>query len=230
MSLFAIADLHLSFGANKSMEIFPGWENYTERIEKNWRKVVKPEDTVVIAGDVSWAMSLKELPPDFDFLQSLPGKKLIIKGNHDYWWDTMSKMSKFATNGGYDNISFIHNNAKMVSGVGVCGTRGWFNDGSEDRKILLREVGRLETSIAIAEKAGVEPVVFLHYPPICAGYYCSEIMDVLKSHGVRRCYYGHLHGRATTTAIEGEHEGIIFRLISCDRTDFAPAIVENDVD
>jgi predicted phosphohydrolase len=230
MSLFAIADLHLSFGANKPMDIFPGWDNYTEKIEKNWRKVVKPEDTVVIAGDVSWAMSLNELSSDFDFLQSLPGHKLIIKGNHDYWWDTMSKMVKFVTNGDYDSISFIHNSAKIVGGVGVCGTRGWFNDGSEDKKILMREVGRLETSIGKAEKAGVTPVVFLHYPPICGGYYCDEIMDVLKRHGVSRCYYGHLHGRATETAIEGTHEGIIFRLISCDHTAFAPVIVENYID
>ncbi len=226
MSLFAIADLHLSFGANKSMEVFPGWENYTQKIENNWRNIVKQEDTVVIAGDVSWAMSLKEIYSDFDFLQSLPGHKLIIKGNHDYWWDTMSKMNNFLVSGNYDSISIIHNNAKIIGNVGVCGTRGWFNDGSEDKKILLREVGRLETSITAAEHAGVEPVVFLHYPPICGGYFCNEIMDVLKKYSIRRCYYGHLHGTAKDSAVEGEREGIIFRLISCDHISFTPVIVE----
>lgn len=227
MVLFAIADLHLSFGADKPMDVFEGWENYIDKIKSNWNKIVKPEDTVVIAGDISWSMSLRGLVPDFEFLQSLPGKKLIIKGNHDYWWETMSKMRKFVEAGGFDTIKFIHNNTEVVDNIGVCGTRGWFYDQSEDNKIMFREVGRLETSIAAAEKAGVEPVVFLHYPPVCPGYECNEIMDVLKKHNIKRCYYGHLHGKAASKAFEGEHEGIIFRLISCDHLGFVPAVIAN---
>lgn len=230
MSLFAIADLHLSLGADKPMDIFKGWENYTEKIENNWRKVVSENDTVVIAGDVSWSMSLSNLSADFKFIQALPGRKLIIKGNHDYWWDTMTKMKNYIKNSGFNTIEIIHNSAEKVDGVdgiAVCGTRGWFYDAAGDKKILMREAARLETSISIAEKAGLEPVVFLHYPPFCVGYCCTEIMEVLKAHNVRRCYFGHLHGRAAATAFEGEHEGILFRLISCDHTGFAPIIVQN---
>jgi uncharacterized protein len=229
MSLFAIADLHLSFGSNKSMDVFKGWEYYTERIESNWRNIVGEDDTVVIAGDVSWAMSFAGLSPDFKFLNALPGKKFIIKGNHDYWWDTMTKMKRFLKSSGFDTIGIIHNSAERVEGVdsvAVCGTRGWFYDADGDKKILTREACRLETSISIAESAGLEPVVFLHYPPFCAGYRCNEIMEVLENHSVRRCYFGHLHGRAAATAFEGEYDGIEFRLVSCDHTDFTPVIVE----
>lgn len=228
MALFAIADLHLSFGTDKPMDVFEGWENYIEKIKNNWNMIVKPEDTVVIAGDVSWAMSLSGLIPDFNFLQSMPGKKLILKGNHDFWWETMSKMKKFIEANGFDTIKIIHNNAETVGGIGVCGTRGWFNDGSEDKKIMFREVGRLEMSVAAAEKENVEPVVFLHYPPVCPNYVCNEIMEVLKKHNIKRCYYGHLHGKAASRAFEGEYEGIVFRLISCDHLGFAPAVVANN--
>jgi uncharacterized protein len=229
MSLFAIADLHLSLGTDKPMDVFKGWENYTEKIESNWRKVVDEGDTVVIAGDVSWSMSLDNLTADFQFINSLPGKKLIIKGNHDYWWDTMTKMKWFIKKNGFGTIDIIHNSAEKVDGVdkiAVCGTRGWFYDAAGDKKILNREAGRLETSIKIAEIAGLEPVVFLHYPPICTGYRCDEIMDVLKAHNIRRCYFGHLHGRAAATAFEGDYEGTAFRLISCDHTGFAPVIIQ----
>lgn len=227
MALFAIADLHLSFGVNKPMDVFPGWENYTERIEKNWRATVTPRDSVVIAGDVSWAMSLEELVPDFRFLESLPGKKLIIKGNHDYWWSTIAKMNRFLNREGFSTISFIHNNASIVEGVGVCGSRGWFNGSGNDCKILLRETGRLETSIAAAEREGMEPVVFLHYPPLHTNAICTEITDVLLRHKVQRCFYGHLHGRAAAGAFEGKWNGIRFRLIACDHTGFTPVPVEN---
>lgn len=226
MPLFAIADLHLSFGADKPMDVFRGWENYTNRIEENWRACVSPEDTVVIGGDVSWAMSLGAVAPDFRFLQSLPGRKLIVKGNHDYWWDTVTKMNRFLGQQGFSSIAFIHNSAQAAEGVGICGSRGWYNDGSEDRKILLREAGRLETSVSAAEKLGVEPVVFLHYPPFFGGAECPEIMGVLRRHGIRRCYYGHLHGRAAAGAVEGMWNGIRFRLIACDHTGFAPVRVE----
>lgn len=222
MALFAIADLHLSLNDNKSMDVFRGWENYVEKIEKNWRLLVKPDDTVVIAGDVSWAMSLSGLVKDFTFIEALPGRKLIIKGNHDYWWETMSKMNTFLECNNFLSIKFIHNSAEPCGNVCVCGTRGWFFDGGEDKKILLREAGRLETSIAAAEKSGLEPVVFLHYPPVCCGNACGEIVDVMKRHNIKRCYYGHLHGHATANATQGEFNGITYRLISSDYLKFVP--------
>lgn len=229
MSLFAIADLHLSLGSDKPMDIFSGWENYTEKIKENWLKLVKPTDTVVIAGDVSWSMSLENARNDFDFINNLPGKKLIIKGNHDYWWETAKKMNKFFTENGYDTIKIIHNSMEKVDDIGnyaVCGTRGWFVDESADKKVLNREVGRLDTSITLAEKAGLEPLVFLHYPPVTSSYRCEEIYDVLKAHNIKRVYFGHLHGKAAENALEGEYDGMILRLISCDHTGFSPVIIE----
>ena len=229
MSLFAIADLHLSLGADKPMDVFPGWENYVEKIKKNWCAVVGDGDTVVIAGDVSWAMSLQGTREDFGFLNTLPGKKLIVKGNHDFWWDTATKMKNHFALCGYNTIEIVHNSAHRVyglEGIAVCGTRGWFYDAGGDKKILLREAGRLETSINLAEKAGLEPIVFLHYPPVFAAYRCDEIMDILVRHQVKRCYFGHLHGKAAVSAFEGDCEGMSFRLISCDHTDFYPVIVE----
>jgi Predicted phosphohydrolase len=231
MSLFAIADLHLSLGADKPMDVFRGWENYVEKIDKNWRAVVGPGDTVVIAGDVSWAMSLQGIGADFSFLNALPGKKLIVKGNHDFWWDTATKMKNHFAANGFDTIGIVHNSAHAVDGLeglAVCGTRGWFYDEGGDKKILLREAGRLETSIRLAEKSGLEPVVFLHYPPVFSGYRCTEIMDILVKHQIKRCYYGHLHGKAASAAFEGECEGITFRLISCDHTGFRPVLVEKN--
>lgn len=225
MSLFAIADLHLSFGADKPMDVFKGWENHTEKIQSNWRKVVDEDDTVVIAGDISWSMSLQSAAPDFEFINSLPGKKLIIKGNHDYWWDTLSKINRFLSENGFNTVKIIHNSAERYGNYAVCGTRGWFFDAEGNRKILLREAGRLEMSLKAAEKDGLEPLVFLHYPPVCNGYRCSEIIDVLKAHNVKYCYFGHLHGRAAQTAFEGNFEGINFRLISCDHIGFAPVII-----
>lgn len=229
MALFAIADLHLSLGADKPMDIFPGWDNYIEKIEKNWRAVIKPTDTVVVAGDISWSMSLENAKKDFEFINNLPGKKLIIKGNHDYWWETMKKMNKFIAENGYNTIRILHNAAAAIDDVknfAVCGTRGWFYDESTDNKVLMREVRRLETSIKEAEKLLLEPIVFLHYPPACNGYCCDEIFNVLKEHKIKRCYFGHLHGKAAETALEGDYNGVMLRLISCDHTNFSPIIVE----
>ncbi|HEX2939074.1 MAG TPA: metallophosphoesterase, partial [Ruminiclostridium sp.] len=199
--------------------------NYIEKIENNWRKIINENDTVVIAGDISWSMSLSTLIPDFEFLDSLPGKKLIIKGNHDFWWDTMTKMNNFLETNGFHSIKIIHNNAELFDNYAVCGTRGWFYDAQGSKKIMLREAQRLETSIESAEKAFLEPLVFLHYPPVCVGYCCDEILDVLKTHNIKNCYFGHLHGRAAVNAFEGEYAGICFRLISCDHTNFAPVII-----
>ncbi len=228
MSLFAIGDLHLSFGSAKPMDIFSGWENYEKRLEKNWRALVKAGDTVVIAGDLSWAMGLDGALKDFSFLHSLPGEKLLIKGNHDYWWSTKKKMESFFEENGFDTIKIIHNNAFKAGGVAVCGTRGWLleEDGDGDRKLLLREAGRLKASIEAAKKLGGEPVVFLHYPPLSELAVSGELMTILKDEQVKRCYYGHLHAQATRKAVTGERGGITFSLVSSDYIGFCPKLVE----
>ncbi|HHZ05754.1 MAG TPA: serine/threonine protein phosphatase [Clostridiales bacterium] len=228
MSLFAIADLHLSLGTNKPMDVFNGWNDYVSRLEQNWRAVVTENDTVVIAGDISWAMKLEETFKDFTFLESLPGKKLLLKGNHDYWWVTRKKIEDYLAANSFNSISLVFNSAKAVEQYAVCGTRGWFYEiiSEEDKKILNREVGRLETSIKAALLLNKEPVVFLHYPPIYGDNQCTEILDILKKYNIKKCYYGHIHGgNAAKKAITGEYYGINFSLISCDYTGFVPLLV-----
>lgn len=228
MSLFAIADLHLSLGCDKPMDVFVGWQDYTSKLEKNWRAIVKDEDTVVIAGDISWAMKLEETAKDFKFIHSLPGNKLIIKGNHDYWWSTKKKIDGYLQSNNFDTIQIIHNNAVLVGDVAVCGTRGWLynSETSEDIKIVNREAGRLNASIDDAERQGGEPIVFLHYPPVYDESECVEILDVLKKRGIRQCYFGHIHGsQAAKRAITGEYDGIKMHLISCDHAGFTPVLV-----
>lgn len=227
MSLYAIADLHLSLGAKKPMDIFAGWKNYVEKLETSWRACVRPEDIVAIPGDISWAMALEETVRDFTFLQALPGRKVLMKGNHDYWWSTMAKMRAFLEANGFDTLSFVHNSAFDVGdGRAVCGTRGWFYDSKGDKKVLLREAGRLHASLCEAERMGLAPVVFLHYPPVYHDFYCKEITDVLAAHGVSRCYYGHLHGRARRFAVQGVSGGVNYRLISADHLRFEPLLIE----
>lgn len=227
MSLFAIADTHLSLDADKSMEVFPGWQNYVARLETNWRAVVGETDTVVIAGDVSWGMSLAGALKDFQFLNALPGRKLLFKGNHDYWWSTRRKMDLFFQEHGLHTLRVVHNDACLADGFAVCGTRGWFFDAEEDadRKVVLREAGRLRASIQAAKALGGEPVVFLHYPPLTQSARCEEIMQVLLEEGIRHCFYGHLHGPATRAAATGEREGVAFSLISADYRGFCPQLV-----
>lgn len=228
MSLFAIADTHLSLSDNKPMDIFGGWQDYVNRLEKNWRKLITDEDTVVIAGDISWAMSIEGAKEDFRFLNSLPGKKLIFKGNHDYWWCTMKKMEEFLLSNGFDTIKILHNNAVRIGDFAVCGSRGWFFDAEcdPDNKIILREAGRIRRSIESAKALGGEPLVFLHYPPLNSSMVCSEIFSVLKEEGIKRCYYGHLHGPALKGAFTGEKDGVKFSLISGDFLGFCPLLVE----
>lgn len=228
MALYAIADLHLSLGEDKPMDVFAGWDNYAKRLRENWNRLVTADDTVVIAGDISWAMKLGETYTDFKFIHDLNGKKLLLKGNHDYWWGTKSKIDAFLAENGLDSIRILFNNAYTVGEYAVCGTRGWFleNDTPEDIKVLNREVGRLKMSLDAAVKTGLEPVVFLHYPPYYRGIECAEITDVLTSYGIKKCYYGHIHGKRNfRLAFEGEYKGINFRLISCDRVGFMPVLV-----
>lgn len=227
MSLFAIADLHLSLNSNKSMEVFEGWKDYVRRIETNWNHLVGENDTVVIAGDLSWAMTMEEGLADFQFVHTLPGKKIIIKGNHDYWWGTKKKMDAFLARHGLTSITILHNDAYEMDSLCVCGSRGWFfEEGEEDdKKVLLREAQRLRVSLEAASKTGKEPVAFLHYPPLTQDARCQEILSVLKEFPVRRCYYGHIHGEHGRYAFKGEWQGIAFRLISCDYTGFTPVLV-----
>ncbi len=228
MSLFAIADLHLSLGEDKPMDVFAGWNDYVDRLKENWQKLVAEDDTVVIAGDISWAMKLEQTYIDFKFIDDLPGKKLFLKGNHDYWWGTKNKMDQFLQTSQLSTISILFNNAYSCGEYAVCGTRGWFleNDTPEDIKVLNREVGRLKMSIEQALPTGLEPVVFLHYPPYYRGIECTEIMDVLLEYGIRKCYYGHIHGKKNfRLAFEGEYKGINFRLVSCDKIGFMPVLV-----
>ena len=228
MSLFAIADTHLSLGTDKPMDIFKGWSGYVDKLRENWESTVSDSDTVVIAGDISWGMSLEGALDDFRFIDSLPGQKIILKGNHDYWWTTMRKMETFLSENKMNKIRFIHNNTITVGDIAVCGSRGWFFDAEEsaDNKVLLREAGRLRTSINLAKETGLEPVVFLHYPPITQNMVCEEIYNVLLETGIKRCYYGHLHGPSMTRSINSVRDGIEFALISCDFLAFAPKLVE----
>lgn len=225
MSLFAIADTHLSLGTNKPMDSFPGWNDYVARLGNNWNSIVKEEDTVVIAGDISWAMNFDELYEDFSFLNDLNGKKIIVKGNHDYWWNTLSKMNKFIVENNFDSINILQNNSYNVDGISVCGSRGWMFESSEehDEKILSREVGRIKMSLDSA--VNENRILFLHYPPITTNSSCNEILDTLKKYGIKKCFYGHLHGMATKYAFEGEYDGIDFKLISADRLSFVPKLI-----
>ena len=222
MAVFAIGDTHLSLGASKPMDIFPGWDNYVERLSGAWRRVVGERDTVVLAGDVSWGISLEQAREDFAWLDALPGRKLLLKGNHDYWWTTVKKMSAFFEANGFRSFDFLHNNCHIVDGTALCGTRSWLFDAGEehDEKMMNREKGRL---IASLEAAGDVPkIVFLHYPPLCAGARAEEIIEILHRYGVRRCFYGHLHGAAIRRAVQGNVDGIEYRLISADAVDFCP--------
>lgn len=225
MALFVMGDLHLSLSSDKSMDIFGGWENYVERIKENWNREVSPEDTVVVPGDISWAMSLKEAVADFRYIHELPGRKIILKGNHDYWWTTAAKMNNFLAENGFDSIFILHNNHYAYENYGICGTRGWINDDSEpaDAKVLAREAQRLETSIASAESAGLEPLVFLHYPPLYGNEYNPDLLEVMYRHNIKRCWYGHIHGRkGHQNAVNGERDGIVFQLVSADYVQFCP--------
>lgn len=231
MSLFVIADLHLSFGCNKPMDVFPGWKDYTQRLEQNWRSVVKESDTVVIAGDISWAMKLEETEQDFAFIHNLPGEKILMKGNHDYWWSTKSKIDRFLQEKGFTSMKVLHNNAYIVEDTAICGTRGWLynSETEEDIKIVNREVGRLTASLddAARQDTHAQPIVFLHYPPVYGNMACAGILDVLETRHIEQCYFGHIHGnQASKKAVRGNYHGIKMHLISCDYVNFMPILVK----
>lgn len=229
MALFVIADTHLSLSADKPMDIFSGWDNYMERLEKNWRALVSEEDTVVIPGDVSWAMSLENCYKDFEFLQNLPGKKILMKGNHDYWWTTKAKMDRYLAENGFDKLQILSNNSFEYENIVICGTRGWILEQGQqqDQKIIAREAGRLTMSLQDAEKRfpGKEKLVFLHYPPVYGTETNDSILQVLKDFGIKRCWYGHIHSGGCRFALNGEYDGVQYRLISADYLKFTPQII-----
>lgn len=220
MALFAISDLHLSLGCDKPMDIFgENWENYEQKLKEKWECIVKNEDTVIINGDNSWATYIQNATEDFAFINSLPGKKLLSKGNHDYWWTTMKKQVDFCRENNFDTINFLHNNHYMYESVAICGTRGWIittND-DEDKKIYNRELERLELSIKSSISSNPKQIlVALHYPPD------AKFKGILKKHMVSRCIYGHLHGYAHKNVINNTIEGIKYDLVSCDFLNFNP--------
>ena len=223
MAIYTIGDLHLSLGCEKPMDIFPGWQGYMEKLERHWNTLVRPEDTVVLAGDTSWAMKLEDAVADFSFLQRLPGQKLLLKGNHDYWWTTVKKMERFLQENGFDSLHILHNNSILVEGLAVCGTRSWMFDVGEahDEKVMNRELGRLRASLDAAQE-GAERVAFLHYPPVYPNANAQQVIDLLKEYNVKRCFYGHLHGNAIRFAVQGMVDGIEYRLISADALAFFP--------
>lgn len=223
MAIYTIGDLHLSLGCGKPMDIFPGWQGYMEKLEHHWNTLVRPEDTVVLAGDTSWAMKLEDTAADFSFLQRLPGQKLLLKGNHDYWWTTVKKMERFLQENGFDSLHILHNNSILAEGLAVCGTRSWMFDVGEphDEKVMNRELGRLRASLEAAPE-GAERVAFLHYPPVYPNANAQQVIDLLKEYDVKRCFYGHLHGNAIRFAVQGTVDGIEYRLISADALAFCP--------
>ena len=224
MALYAIGDLHLSLSADKPMDVFGSkWENYVERIAAAF-SALHDDDVIVLAGDTSWGISLDEALADFKFLDALPGKKLLLKGNHDYWWGTAAKMKKFFADHGITTFDILHNNCFFYGDYAICGTRGWFYEeeaeGTHTSKMLNREALRLEASLAAA---GGRPILcFLHYPPIYQGYQCPEMLDLLDRYGVERCYYGHLHGPTHVRAFEGRRNSTEYALISADYLQFIP--------
>lgn len=229
MSIFTIADLHLALGIDKPMDVFGGrWSNYMEKLKDNWVSNVSEKDTVIIPGDVSWATYIDSAYEDFRFIEDLPGKKVISKGNHDYWWTTSSKLNKYLTENNFSTISFMHNNAFVLEGVGVCGTRGWKGPGEDDfkkddEKIYKREIERLELSVKAALKLDVSRLlVFMHYPPVTVKSPMTGFIDIMKKYEIKECYYGHLHGEGIKGAIEGEYEGINLKLVSADYLNFIP--------
>ena len=227
MALYAIGDLHLCLGAAKPMDIFGGaWVGYMDKLEQGLSCITE-NDTTVLLGDLSWAIGLQEAKADFAWIDRIPGRKIILKGNHDYWWSTAAKFYKFCEENGFSNQFILNNNFYEYEGYAICGTRGWFfeeeRSGKHDEKVFKRELIRLETSLKAA--GDMPKIVFLHYPPKYKGYECPEILELLSKYDVRRCFYGHLHGGSHGLAMEGVWDGVDFRLVSADKLNFKPYTV-----
>jgi len=236
MSLFVLSDLHLSLGIDKPMDVFGTlWHDYMNRISENWKNLVTDDDLVIIGGDISWATYLDEAKPDFEFLNSLPGKKLIIKGNHDYWWESITKLNNFMAANSFDTIEFLHNTFCLYKNFLISGTRFWTMPGSDgfnsdDQKIYDREISRLCLSLEAAQtfenknpQTKYQKIVCLHYPPVLQNGTADEnVLSLLKKYGVKICLYGHLHGGGLKGAFDGNISGIDFKLTSSDYLGFSP--------
>ncbi|MBE7032047.1 MAG: serine/threonine protein phosphatase [Ruminococcaceae bacterium] len=230
MAIYALADLHLSFGTDKPMDVFgDAWDNYTERIFDNWQSIVKSDDLVIIPGDISWATYIEDAYEDFNFINRLNGKKAILKGNHDYWWTTLSKMNKFLADNSFDTITILNNTAISYENAAICGTRGWWvreDMSEEDIRILEREKIRLVLSCEAAAKHHKERIIVgLHYPPVDRNGEHREFLEILKEYKVDTCVYGHLHSHSHKTAVIGDVEGVDMKLVSGDFVDFTPILV-----
>ena len=232
MALYTIGDLHLSLYKEKPMDVFgDNWRGHTEKLRESFSQL-NDDDLTVFCGDLSWGMNLEETLPDFQFVDVLPGKKLILKGNHDYWWTTAAKTKRFFEEHGITTIDILHNNAFIWGDYAICGTRGWFYEeekgGDHDAKIMRREIMRLEASLNAAGDR--TKIVFLHYPPIYGNYRCEEILALLKEHRVPLCCYGHIHGKGCGWAYNGSHDGTQFKLVSADFVNFTPVRIPFSLD
>ena len=227
MALYAIGDLPLCLSAPKPMDIFGGaWVGYMDKL-KEGMSVITPEDTTILLGDLSWALDLPSSKADFAWINEIPGKKIILKGNHDYWWSTAAKFTKFCQENHFENMQLLNNNSFFYEDFAICGTRGWFfeeeRSGQHDEKVFKRELIRLEASLKAA--GDKQKMVFLHYPPRYRGYECTEILDLLNKYDVRRCFYGHLHGGSHKLAMAGLWDNVEFRLVAADYIGFKPYCV-----
>lgn len=224
MHIYAIGDLHLSGEPpSKPMEIFgEHWTGHKEKIKTNWLQTVTEEDTVIICGDISWALQLEEAKSDLQWLAHLPGEKILLRGNHDYWWTSLKKMQQFTEN----NFQFLQNNCIVVGNTAICGTRGWILPSSdtftpEDQKIYQRESIRLELSLQAAAKQQAENIICVfHYPPLFATEEHTIFTDLLEKYNVSHCVYGHIHGENHISVYEGQRTGINYKLVSCDTQQF----------
>ena len=228
MALYAIGDLHLSFEADKPMDVFgKAWVGYVDKL-RSGLSCVTEADTTVLLGDLSWSMDLARAREDFAFINAIPGRKIILKGNHDYWWTTASKFYQFCAEQSLSELYILNNNFYEYGETAICGTRGWFFEEergtAHDEKILNRELMRLESSLKAAGER--EKICFLHYPPVYRGYRCQPILDLLHRYEVRQCWYGHLHSESHRLAVTGCYEGIDFRLVSGDYVNFTPICVK----
>ena len=224
MALFAIGDLHLCLGAPKPMDIFGGaWVGYMDKLRQGM-EIIGPEDTTVLMGDLSWALDLESARADFAWINQIPGRKIILKGNHDYWWSTAAKFQKFCLENEFTDLHILNNNFYEYDGCAICGTRGWYfeekRSSEHDEKVFKRELIRLEASLKAAGE--LPKLVFLHYPPRSKGYECPEILELLQRYGVRRCFYGHLHGPSHKLATEGIWDGVDYALLAADFINFRP--------
>ena len=224
MALYAIGDLHLCLGAAKPMDLFGGnWVGYMDKLTEGFSEIT-PDDTTVLLGDLSWALGLDQAKEDFAWINSIPGKKIILKGNHDYWWSTASKFQQFCIQNDFSDMHILNNNHFVYDDWAICGTRGWFYEeqrcGEHDEKVFKRELLRLEASLKEAGER--RKLVFLHYPPKYKGYECEEILTLFDKYQVSRCYYGHLHGPSHGLAMEGLWGGVEYKLVSSDYLNFKP--------